>query len=113
MNDKRRVGPVFLYEVNQLKDCESGNCSFAKDLADCIGIGHDLPHVPHITTAGVLDFVSGVKEFSQRTTRKRAKTWMPINSDPKRSMSLHLPHLCPHCSQGFESRQNHFGEDKK
>mmetsp|Transcript_419 Transcript_419/g.610 ORF Transcript_419/g.610 Transcript_419/m.610 type:complete len:408 (-) Transcript_419:755-1978(-) len=113
VNDKRRVGPVFLYEVNQLKYCESGNCSFAKDLADFIGIGHDLPHVPHITTAGVLDFVSGVKEFSQRTTRKRAKTWMPINSDPKRSMSLHLPHLCPHCSQGFESRQNHFGEDKK
>ena len=71
MNDNRRVGPVFLYEVNQLKDSEceseseSGNDSFGKDLADFIGIEHDLPRVPHITTAGVLDFVSGVKEFSQ------------------------------------------------
>ena len=69
MNDNRRVGPVFLYEVNQLKDseseCERNNDSFGKDLADFIGIEHDLPRVPHITTAGVLDFVSGVKEFSQ------------------------------------------------
>jgi len=64
--DKRQVGPVFLYEVNQLQSSASENDSFRKDLGDFIGIEHELlPEVPHINTAGVLDFVPGVKEFSE------------------------------------------------
>jgi len=60
------VGPVFLYEVNQLEESIGGvSDAFRRDLADFLGVDGELPEIPHISTAGVLDFIPGAKEFSE------------------------------------------------
>lgn len=68
MKDQGRahVGPVFMYELSQLKE-ENGGISdaFRKDLADFLDLDGELPPIPHISTAGVLDFIPGVKELSE------------------------------------------------
>lgn len=70
-NAKRigRVGQVFLYEVNQLESDEKGIAeAFRRDLAQFLDIQRKLPKLPHISTAGSLDFIPGVSKYSKQFT---------------------------------------------
>jgi hypothetical protein len=70
------VGQVFIYVIDQLED-EKTQHIFVKDLFQFLGIHiddhHDhhrqdnqsmTPNVPHISTAGVLDYIPGIKEMT-------------------------------------------------
>ena len=65
------VGPVFLYEMDQLKGEDNNGTIgtvFRKDLAAFLDIQDGLPELPHISTAGSMDFIEGMKEFTENFT---------------------------------------------
>lgn len=60
------VGPVFLYEISQLNEDNKGVSSeLRKDLAEFLGIKESISEFPHVSTAGVLDWIDGIKDFTQ------------------------------------------------
>ena len=66
---KGRVGSVFLYEVNQMEGKEKGiTDAFLRDLAEFLDIKEGLSELPHISTAGSLDFIPGMEEFTKELT---------------------------------------------